>query len=104
MTMLAHPGSFIKILREEVDNFEDGLFQRFLFCAPMPLENVSSKEKRTAPDPDISVVNLLYIIQEICKKPFDFHFDEDALVVYDEISDSYEDKKKSARTIDNFIG
>ena len=104
MTMLAHPGSFIKILKEEVDNFEDGLFQRFLFCCPMPLENLSSSEKRTAPAPDISVVNILYMIEEICKNPIDFRFEDDAFIIYDKITDSYAEIKKKARIMDNFIG
>ena len=37
--LLGHPCSFIRLIKEENESFDDGLFQRFLMCAPKPFLN-----------------------------------------------------------------
>ena len=44
------------------------------------------------------------MIEEICKNPIDFRFEDDAFIIYDKITDSYAEIKKKARIMDNFIG
>ncbi len=53
--------------------------------------------------PKTSLVNLLYSIQEICKKPIVFELDEEALDYFDMIGDNFSEIIELSTNVDPFI-
>jgi hypothetical protein len=104
LTIAEHIDSLTEKMRWEVKNC-DGLFQRFLFCAPNPLFGVRSQDIRNVEDPKVSVIEILYAISESFQQNDQVMliFDDDALNLMDMHIDSYRSMVEHANNIDNFI-
>jgi hypothetical protein len=104
MLMLGHTSAFIKLLREEIYTKADGQLQRLLFCAPYPLFDITSEEMRLTPQPDVSMVCLLFAIEFICSKEIVFKFETEAVKYFESNLDNFRQMIKKAYNLDNFIG
>ena len=100
--LLGHPTSFIRIIREEIENFDDGLLQRFLFCSPDPLLN-ELDQIRARPQPEFSMTCILYVIYKFNERAQTYIFDSEAIKVYDSIYNKFRKIVKEANKIDSFI-
>lgn len=104
MVMGGHASSFIEQIKEEKLRFDDGLFQRFLFNAPEGLINVNEEDIYYSVESSVSIVSILYTIQQICVKPRVFRFDTEALTEYFKITNGFRRLIEQSATYDAFIG
>ena len=100
--LLGHPSSFIRLIREEIENFDDGLLQRFLFCTPEPLLN-NLDEIRARPYPEFSMTCILYLVYKLNEKKIVYTFKKEAMDVYDQIYNKFRRIVKEANKVDSFI-
>ena len=104
LVMLGHYSTFIKLVNEEKNNSGDGLCQRFLMCAPHPLFGLKKKKKKESAKPKISILCILYAIEQIFSKDkIIFKFNNDAQEAYEIIADEYGTICELAHNIDGFI-
>ncbi|CAF1002011.1 unnamed protein product, partial [Brachionus calyciflorus] len=101
--ILGHPWAFIRLIKEEIENFDDGLFQRFLMCCPEP-PIVSLKEIRKKPSPKISIVAILYLIFKLNETPQIYKLNKEACDRYDSIYDVNREIVSLSNNVDSFIG
>lgn len=78
LCLLGHPSTFIKLIKEERENFDDGLTQRFLICAPKPLLNFTLSQIKSAERPRCSIVCILYTIFRINQDPKFYQLENDS--------------------------
>jgi hypothetical protein len=78
MCLLGHPHIFVKLLSEERNSHDDGLMQRFLICSPEPLLDITIEEMAATPKPASSLVNLLYLIEQVNQVPLTLFLDKEA--------------------------
>ena len=102
MCLLDHPSSFIRLVREEIDIFEDGLLQRLLFCTPESLLN-HLDQIRTRPKQEFSITCFLYIIYKFTERPYIYSFETDAVKTDDNIFYKLRNIVKEANKNDPFI-
>ncbi|CAF1091689.1 unnamed protein product [Brachionus calyciflorus] len=101
--ILGHPWAFITLIKEEIENFDDGLFQRFLMCCLEP-PIVSLKEIRKKPSSKISIVAILYLIFKLNETPQIYKLDKEACDRYDSIYDVNREIVSLSNNVDSFIG
>jgi hypothetical protein len=104
MTMLGHTESFGKMARDEMESQKDALFIRMLYNLPLPLFRINYDEMTKTPDPEISVVSILYAIIYIGKLNVEFYIDPEADKVIGSYFGLYRKMVEKSHTIDNFFG
>ncbi|RNA04061.1 hypothetical protein BpHYR1_038173 [Brachionus plicatilis] len=100
--MLGQPCSFIRLIKDEIDNFEDGLFQRYLMSAPNPLLN-SLKDIRKSSPTETSMTAILYMVHKLNEKYLVISFDKEAEVSYDSNYDNFRKSVVQAYNFDSFL-
>lgn len=99
------PAFFIRKLREERHSAENGLIMsRFLLCAPRPNFDISVNMMLETKSPEISLVCLMYAINEIAtKNEIVFQFSADAESEYIKLDNQFYEVLKLAFRVDEFI-
>jgi len=88
LTMFGHPRVFIQMVKKEMEKADDGLLQRFLICAPVPVILFSSDIMQCKPVSfDISVI--FFIIKKLNQENVMLTLDEEASVKFNEVFDFF---------------
>lgn len=92
------------MLFSEKSGYDDGLFQRFLICAPDgPL--VPSKQIRRSGDSILSIHCLFYLLRLIhYQSRRNYTFTDDAIEFIDTVFDSDRQRTHTASQTDSFLG
>ena len=73
---------FIAALKAERSAYDDGLYQIFLLCAPLP-PTITAKMIRNSPKSIMALVSIFLMIKIIRQDPKNYTFDNEALDVID---------------------
>lgn len=93
--LLGHPYLFIKILKDEKENYDDGLLQRFLISIPKPIY-YSAEEIRQTPKAKISVFSILYTVNHLHINPITYKLSIEAQTKFDLIFTKYKNLVQEA--------
>ena len=78
-----HPYYFVNLLNQERNNYDDGLFQRFLMLAPSP-PFITAKQMREAPTTEISIHCIFYFIHVLhYQQKRNYIFSNEAAIIID---------------------
>lgn len=104
MSLNGHPFYFINLLRSERNSYDDGLFQRFLVCAPKP-PYISAAQMRATPKPKITLHCMFYFVHCLhFGQRHNYTFEKAALDIIDIEYDLAKNRVMIANEFDSFFG
>jgi hypothetical protein len=87
---------------EVKNHYNDGLLARILMAAPEPPFD-ESDTIINAPEPEISLTSIFYMISKMHMIDIGFKFDEDALAAANEVFSKFRNLAKRANKVDSFL-
>ena len=104
MCLLGHPFYFINLLKHERMFYDDGLFQRFLFVAPMP-PYITAEQMRATPPSKMAMHSLFYFIYVThFEKKRNYTFSIEAQKIIDYQFNLCRERVRMVNEFDSFIG
>ena len=102
LCVLAHPSPICTKLKDVKYHYNDGLLARILLAAPEPIFN-DSKTINNAPEPEISLTSILYMISKMHMVDIEFTFEQNASAAADEVFTKFSRLAQRANKVDSFL-